>query len=85
MPSTGLLVPTTLGDSIRARKDHSIHPLPNTMICGEPPAMEIKVNQQRRKRSRLLPNGLLVASNLGYTIRKRKDNPLPPAPYPKKR
>ena len=79
------LVSGNLGDTTKERIDNFITPSPNTTICGEPPAMGIELCTQRGKSSRLLPKGLLVASNLGYTIRKRKDNPLSPPPNTKKR
>ena len=82
---TVFLVSSNLGYTIQERIDNSIPPAPNTTMCGESPAMRIELCTQRGTSSRLLPKGLLVASNLGYTIQKRKDNPLSPAPNTKKR
>ena len=49
-----------------------------TAIYNASPAIGSEIFNQQGKRTRLLPKGLLVASNLRYTLRKRKDNPIPP-------
>ena len=74
-----------MGDTTKERIDNFITPSPNTTICGESMAMRSELCPQRGTSSRLLPKGLLVASNLGYTIKKRKDNPILPPPNTKKR
>ena len=45
-----------------------------TTICDASPARRNEICNQRGKRTRLFPTGLLFASNLEYTIKKRKDN-----------
>ena len=82
---TGLLASSKLGYTIQERLENSSPPLPNTTKRVESSATSRELCTQRGTRSRLLPKGLMVASNLGYTIRKRKVNPLPPLPNTKKR
>ena len=82
---TGLLASSNLGYTIQEQLENSSPPIPTTTKCGESTATRSELCTQRGTSSRLLPKGLLVASNLGYTIRKRKDNPRPPPTNTKKR
>ena len=56
------------------------------MLCNTSPSAWIEICNKKTKRTRLIPKGLLVASNIqGYTLRKQKGNPTQHPPNTKKR